>query len=85
MLKTGGRMSEDRRVNRLSSDIRPLATGFGEEMRRRRRQHTGRTFFAVPEELDTGMTPASVFQIQKGGDPAAGSPTATLLRLHPSR
>ena len=22
--------------------------------------------------------------IQKGGDPAAGSPTATLLRLHPS-
>jgi len=21
----------------------------------------------------------------KGGDPAAGSPTATLLRLHPSR
>ena len=23
--------------------------------------------------------------IQKGGDPAAGSPTATLLRLHPSR
>ena len=24
-------------------------------------------------------------RIQKGGDPAAGSPTATLLRLHPSR
>jgi len=23
--------------------------------------------------------------LQKGGDPAAGSPTATLLRLHPSR
>ena len=22
--------------------------------------------------------------LQKGGDPAAGSPTATLLRLHPS-
>ena len=22
---------------------------------------------------------------EKGGDPAAGSPTATLLRLHPSR
>ena len=24
------------------------------------------------------------FDFQKGGDPAAGSPTATLLRLHPS-
>ena len=24
-------------------------------------------------------------QSLKGGDPAAGSPTATLLRLHPSR
>jgi hypothetical protein len=24
-------------------------------------------------------------RFQKGGDPAAGSPTATLLRLHPSR
>ena len=24
-------------------------------------------------------------EFQKGGDPAAGSPTATLLRLHPSR
>ncbi len=24
------------------------------------------------------------FTFQKGGDPAAGSPTATLLRLHPS-
>ena len=23
-------------------------------------------------------------ELQKGGDPAAGSPTATLLRLHPS-
>ena len=23
-------------------------------------------------------------RLQKGGDPAAGSPTATLLRLHPS-
>ena len=25
------------------------------------------------------------FYLEKGGDPAAGSPTATLLRLHPSR
>ena len=24
------------------------------------------------------------FYIRKGGDPAAGSPTATLLRLHPN-
>jgi hypothetical protein len=28
---------------------------------------------------------SAVLRIQKGGDPAAGSPTATLLRLHPSR
>jgi hypothetical protein len=28
---------------------------------------------------------SSAVRIQKGGDPAAGSPTATLLRLHPSR
>ena len=27
---------------------------------------------------------ASAFHFSKGGDPAAGSPTATLLRLHPS-
>jgi hypothetical protein len=33
-----------------------------------------------------GTKPQVKFQpIQKGGDPAAGSPTATLLRLHPSR
>ena len=25
------------------------------------------------------------FFLEKGGDPAAGSPTATLLRLHPNR
>ena len=29
--------------------------------------------------------PVDEVHIQKGGDPAAGSPTATLLRLHPSR
>ena len=28
--------------------------------------------------------PRSTEVLQKGGDPAAGSPTATLLRLHPS-
>ena len=25
-----------------------------------------------------------IYILKKGGDPAAGSPTATLLRLHPS-
>ena len=34
------------------------------------------------EDLDT-ESPRR-FTFQKGGDPAAGSPTATLLRLHPS-
>ena len=29
--------------------------------------------------------PEGEVRLQKGGDPAAGSPTATLLRLHPSR
>ena len=32
----------------------------------------------------TRGTPKSSPCLQKGGDPAAGSPTATLLRLHPS-
>ena len=31
-----------------------------------------------------GKLPKKLSCIQKGGDPAAGSPTATLLRLHPS-
>jgi hypothetical protein len=48
----------------------------------------------VVEDQDRGPTsrhPGSWFpdpwllNVQKGGDPAAGSPTATLLRLHPSR
>ncbi len=37
---------------------------------------TNRRFAIARELLD---------QFQKGGDPAAGSPTATLLRLRPSR
>ena len=31
-----------------------------------------------------GRSPSSGYALIKGGDPAAGSPTATLLRLHPS-
>jgi hypothetical protein len=49
-----------------------------------------------PHVLKSEMKPASrpfltpdprllTPDVQKGGDPAAGSPTATLLRLHPSR
>ena len=30
------------------------------------------------------VAPRGADVLQKGGDPAAGSPTATLLRLHPS-
>jgi hypothetical protein len=37
----------------------------------------------VPTNL-CGCLPQSPFCFVKGGDPAAGSPTATLLRLHPS-
>src|SRR5262249_45366139 len=36
---------------------------------------------STPRETPKG----TVSSLQKGGDPAAGSPTATLLRLHPSR
>ena len=32
-----------------------------------------------------GLGPKLETMPLKGGDPAAGSPTATLLRLHPSR
>src|SRR6516162_2201132 len=32
----------------------------------------------------SSLPEGSLWRLQKGGDPAAGSPTATLLRLHPS-
>ena len=37
-------------------------------------------------EIDRRLVrrPKARTNLQKGGDPAAGSPTATLLRLHPS-
>ncbi len=40
----------------------------------------------VREGFETGCVsrPKAEERLQKGGDPAAGSPTATLLRLHPS-
>jgi hypothetical protein len=42
--------------------------------------------FVLSPEIETrSYELASDFRIQKGGDPAAGSPTATLLRLRPSR
>ena len=42
--------------------------------------------FVLSPEIETcSCEHASDFRIQKGGDPAAGSPTATLLRLRPSR
>ena len=37
------------------------------------------------EELPSSVVRPLSSGFQKGGDPAAGSPTATLLRLHPSR
>ena len=38
----------------------------------------------ILENDQTRKNPKVLPCIQKGGDPAAGSPTATLLRLHPS-
>ena len=38
-----------------------------------------------PCSAKTANTKTAVFLPFKGGNPAAGSPTATLLRLHPSR
>ncbi len=42
----------------------------------------------VPLALPSGRNPTCALpctcSMKKGGDPAAGSPTATLLRLHPS-
>ena len=47
----------------------------------------GGGIFGKPEEAATvlRLVRSLSSSIQKGGDPAAGSPTATLLRLHPSR
>jgi hypothetical protein len=39
---------------------------------------------AIPENFRAIGCPAGYSLLQKGGDPAAGSPTATLLRLRPS-
>ena len=44
---------------------------------------TGRLF--LEDRKDRSELQIKFRSIQKGGDPAAGSPTATLLRLHPSR
>ena len=38
----------------------------------------------ILENDQTRENPKVLPCLQKGGDPAAGSPTATLLRLHPS-
>ena len=38
----------------------------------------------ILEHDQTRESPKVLPCLQKGGDPAAGSPTATLLRLHPS-
>ena len=38
----------------------------------------------LPEGLSLPDLPGIYSSLQKGGDPAAGSPTATLLRLRPS-
>ena len=42
--------------------------------------------FLSERAIDVGLTDCGTTgaESQKGGDPAAGSPTATLLRLHPS-
>jgi hypothetical protein len=40
--------------------------------------------WATCEAFQRPMLPAVYSALQKGGDPAAGSPTATLLRLRPS-
>ena len=40
--------------------------------------HSNRLFSHLPREKQ-------VYVLLKGGDPTAGSPTVTLLRLHPSR
>ena len=39
---------------------------------------------ATPEAIRDATEVAPYSAFQKGGDPAAGSPTATLLRLRPS-
>ena len=41
--------------------------------------------FCLDNVWEARKLPKLIAEIQKGGDPAAGSPTATLLRLHPSR
>jgi hypothetical protein len=65
--------------------------GAGDNLLNTRSRHIAcsirhRTFiFSVrPNSLKASFKENAQAQTLKGGDPAAGSPTATLLRLHPS-
>ena len=56
---------------------------------RQQRSSSPSQLWTQPRLMDTGarVAPSLVrcpFWLLKGGDPAAGSPTATLLRLHPN-
>ena len=68
--------------NRFYMPAKDTGNGLGslEGMRRRR---TPQRSYAMKVDISWLENPRNVSL--KGGDPAAGSPTATLLRLHPSR
>ena len=70
-----GRRPTDRLLDRSASQVLSGAAATG-------RQHRAEPQKAKP--CSGGFRLAAAASL-KGGDPAAGSPTATLLRLHPSR
>ena len=49
-----------------------------------RQKTTNNQYERTPKESPSEKDNSRLDFFQKGGDPAAGSPTATLLRLHPS-
>ena len=48
------------------------------------REHNRDKQMTCDSPMLCGTGSARILILLKGGDPAAGSPTATLLRLHPS-
>jgi hypothetical protein len=70
-----GRRPTDRLLDRSANQVLSGAAATG-------RQHRAEPQRAKPGSGGFRLAAAASL---KGGDPAAGSPTATLLRLHPSR
>ena len=66
-------------------DIWHLTSGNGRDARAAPPSLSGRAIEGSDERLLTSVIRHLTSESLKGGDPAAGSPTATLLRLHPSR